>query len=225
MKQSLRIVHHAILYALLCRSAWEQLGREEGEALMDRATFLYGFRRGRRMAQNARKYGASNDLAGYFLFGELSSRPGENHSVLEFQEDQTFSKVERCAWAEAWKQYGLWEYGKNYCRQVDSGLCAGYNGGFYLTVEQTMGGGGEYCLFRWSDGLTKEELEAMEIRRKELNGCTVQSYAFHCRELLEVTKETLEAAGVDAAPVLRQATEEWKALFPDCAPEEASATC
>lgn len=169
----------------------EHLGREEGENLMERATFRYGFRRGRRMAKNAETHNGSKDLAGYFLYGELNSRPGENSSSLEFQHDSTLSAVERCAWADAWKQYGLWEYGRIYCRQVDAGLCTGYGGGFYLTVEETMGAGDDRCLFRWSEGLTPEEQTSLEQKKAVLGNSVQKSYAFHCKELLMVVSEVL----------------------------------
>ena len=220
MSQQLRIVHHAVLYALICRAVCEHLGREEGEDLMERATFRYGFRRGRRMAKNAETHNGSKDLAGYFLYGELNSRPGENSSSLEFQHDSTLSAVERCAWTDAWKQYGLWEYGRIYCRQVDAGLCTGYGGGFYLTVEETMGAGDDRCLFRWSEGLTPEEQASLEQKKAVLGNSVQKSYAFHCKELLDVVSEVLDAAGAPKEAILSQAMGEWEALFPGCSLEE-----
>ena len=62
----MEILHHALLYALLCKNILQVHGEEEGKQLIEAFTKEYGRCRGRRMRGNSE----TGDLNDYFINGE-----------------------------------------------------------------------------------------------------------------------------------------------------------
>ena len=205
------IEHHAVLYALLVKHACSQLGGQEGRSLMAEATSAYGVKRGRRMAAHADERSDPRDMNAFFIYGEWTGEPGENLSSMSYTEDASISTVRKCAWYDAWEKHGLLKEGTLYCHYVDDGLTEGFHGSFGLQVEKAIGKGDACCVFRWSEAADPGHVAS---RKAEDSGKYILPFSFHCRELLETVKETLEArAPHDADTIVQNALSEFTAVF------------
>ena len=118
------------------------------------------------------------DMNDFFINGEWKGKEGENISQLSFYEDHTESHVHKCAWFDAWKEYGLLDYGPYYCRYIDKAICDGFDGSFSLEVPAAIGLGDEECVFLWSE---KADPELIGLSEKK----HILSFDHHCKELCE----------------------------------------
>jgi hypothetical protein len=206
-----KIEHHAVLFALLSKYAITQSGEAGKESILKGMT-KYGNERGARMAKNALARGDSlttfanqaygewkPDYAGQMDFGTLRTEPTL----------QTY--IAKCAWCDAWKKHGLIDYGKYYCVNVDNAVYQGFNPDFLCTPTTTaMSWDGERCEFDWGNPLTKEEVEALPLKKKELGTSCMRDFNFHTAHLLYTVGNTLkEDLGKDGELAVTNAIAEY----------------
>lgn len=206
-----KIEHHAVLFALLSKYAITQSGEAGKESILKGMT-KYGNERGARMAKNALAHGDSlttfanqaygewkPDYAGQMDFGTLRTEPTL----------QTY--IAKCAWCDAWKKHGLIDYGKYYCVNVDNAVYQGFNPAFLCTPTTTaMSWDGERCEFDWGNPLSKEEVEALPLKKKELGTSCMRDFNFHTAHLLYTVGNTLkEDLGKDGELAVTNAIAEY----------------
>ena len=185
----MEIRDHALIYALLTRKIFEKFDRKKAEELIEKITVLYGHKRGKRMARLALMNDEEKDLKSFMLHGEWKGKPGENESVMVYDEDAMSSFVHKCAWFDTWEKYGLKEYGTYYCRYIDKAICEGFAGNFDLKVPHRLADGDTQCCFIWSDSVDKEELARI---KKAAGDKWILPFTFHCEELCESAMEVLD---------------------------------
>ncbi len=181
VKKKTGIREHAILYALICRELISFYGKEKGEELIEKITNAYGMKRGSRMRDNS----VNGDLNDYFINGEWKGEKAENISDTVYEKEKTITTVHKCAWFDSWKENGLLEYGRYYCRYIDKAICRGYDEDLKLDVEESLGCGDERCIFIWHQGA--DENRVLNSERKH-----ILDFDHHCRELFSCMKEELE---------------------------------
>ena len=134
----------------------------------------YGRERGARMAARAKVNGDPIALWTNQAYGEWKP---DYEGQMEFGFDETEptlkSYISKCAWCAAWNKYGLLEYGREYCVNVDKAVYEGFCEDFVCTPNvPTMSWGGTRCEFDWGQPLTTDEIQkafpesADEIIRK-----------------------------------------------------------
>ena len=196
----MEILHHALLYALLCKNILQVHGEEEGKQLIEAFTKEYGRCRGRRMRGNSE----TGDLNDYFINGEWKGRQGENISKLSFEKDKTVSVVTKCAWYDTWKDYGLLDFGPYYCKYIDEAIVEGFDPNLVLNVKEALGRGDARCVFEWLQAADEEKVSSAERRH-------ILPFDFHCKEMLECAKKILSESDPSLDPALKQ----FKGYFPD----------
>ena len=187
-----------MLYALLCKETIGCFGKEKGESSIRDFTRAYGIKRGKRM----RDHSVNGDMDEFFINGEWKGKEGENISVMNFHDDCTESLVSKCAWYDAWKEYGLEGYGSYYCRYIDAAICEGYDGDFDLELQSAIGLGDGNCIFRWSGKADPEKVKNSERHY-------ILDFDHHCRELYECAERYLPEE------VLEKVRDEFVSIFKD----------
>ena len=201
------IRQHAVLYALICK--WCFLGaEEEAEELIRKITESYGKRRGERMRFLAERNKEEIGMNSFLIHSEWQGKKDENSSRTFYEKDRTVSEVTKCAWCEAWKEYGLLKYGSFYCRYIDRAICEGFDGGFDLKVSSVLSRGDPCCRFEWTAGAD----EASVSKEKPKPGW-ILPFSFHCKELFQCAQEVLCACGREE--VLEEAKREFIGIFPE----------
>ncbi|MBQ8803875.1 MAG: L-2-amino-thiazoline-4-carboxylic acid hydrolase [Tyzzerella sp.] len=210
-----KIEHHAILFALLSKSAITLAGEAGKEAILKGMT-KYGNERGARMAKNAlangddlttmtnQAYGEwKPDYAGQMDFGTIHTEPTL----------QTY--IAKCAWCDAWKKHNLTEYGKYYCVNVDNAVYQGFRPDFVCTPTTTaLSWGGERCEFDWGHPLTAEEVTLLAEKKKALGSSCMKDFNFHTAHLLHTVGNTLkEELGETGEIAVQKAIEEYIEKF------------
>lgn len=183
----MEIEDHALIYALLCKNIIEQ--RSDGEDIIRELTQAYGIRRGMRMANHALSGGDELNLNSFFIYGEWKGKEGENISTMEYNAQDTVSRVRKCCWYDTWRKYDLVEYGSHYCRYIDQALCDGFNGEFALDVEGILPEGERDCVFRWNTGADQK---LIEDRKKQNGGKYIRDFTYHTDELIQCAREILD---------------------------------
>ena len=201
------IRQHAVLYALICRCCF-LYAQEETEELIREITVNYGKRRGERMRRLAAENGEEIDMNAFLIHSEWKGKEGENVSSVSFEKDRTISEVTRCAWCDAWKEYGLLEYGSYYCRYIDQAICAGFDGDFDLKVSSVLSQGDPCCRFEWTQ---KADPEYVAEKKKDVRW--ILPFSFHCKELYKCAYEVLKKH--DKEKILEEAKQEYVRIFPE----------
>ena len=211
----LKIENQAMMFAFLSRAAIEEKG-EEGRAAIQDGMIRYGKERGARMAERARKAGDPVDLwtnqaygewkpdyAGQMEFGMLRSEPTY----------QTY--IAKCAWCEAWKKYGLLEYGREYCVNVDAAVYEGFGAGAVCTpVSTSMSWGGERCDFDWGKPLSAEELKHVADKKAELGTSAMRDFNFHTAHIYcSIAYELCKHFPDDSKAMIDRAVADYIELF------------
>jgi hypothetical protein len=134
----------ARIFATLAREVVERFG-DEGRVAVIAAVRKFGEERGRRMAGRAACEGRANDFAAYLLFSDLDT--SYHQMVPEFGEGELRVTITYCPFAAACQEWGLAEYGKYFCQEIDAALMRGYNPERYETVcERNLTDGAESCV-------------------------------------------------------------------------------
>ena len=174
------IRQHAVLYALIVRSCFQNTETEEAEELVKEITQTYGLQRGGRMRHLTETDKENSDLNSFFIHTEWQGKQGENQSRMFYETGRTVSEVTKCAWYDAWKAYGLLEYGSRYCRYIDQAICDGYDGDFDLKVSSILSKGGPCCRFEWSG-----QADEKKITEGKAKSNWILPFSFHCQELYQ----------------------------------------
>ena len=202
------IQQHAVLYALICRCCFLHSEKTEAEELIKEITVSYGRRRGERMRRLADENKEEIGMNSFLIHSEWKGKEGENISKMSFEKNRTISEVTKCAWCDAWKEYGLMEYGPYYCRYIDQAICEGYGGGFDLKASSILSQGDPCCRFEWTQGA---DPEFVAENRKDAKW--ILPFSFHCRELYGCAEETLKKFNKET--ILEEVKREYVRIFPE----------
>lgn len=171
---------HAILFGLMARSAIDSFGTEAADALLWQAVERYGLERGSRMAQRCRRNGDKTDMVGYFAYGEWRWDAGFRKETI--QNTPYFAHyVHQCPWCEGWKESGLAEFGKYYCRNVDESIVRGFDPKLHLAVKSYLSKPGSHCCeFHWKDlSMDAETAARLDAISKRIGTSCVRDFVFH----------------------------------------------
>lgn len=134
---------HAFLAARFYVRLTQRFGERGAEAFLH-ATRHYAGQRGRRMAQRAIRDGQPLDCATYLRYGEWVHTPeieaedgahaAETVSITPDYEMRVYA----CAWHRQFRDMGLTEAGRLYCRDLDRAICRGFNPDIRYEVPQTL---------------------------------------------------------------------------------------
>jgi hypothetical protein len=168
---------HAVMFALFAKNILEIFGGEEGDRLLFAAVEQYGEERGRRMAKRCSARGRPLDMESYLAFAEWRYAKDFEKKPL-FDEPYRAYRVLRCPWVLSWKQAGLAEFGKYYCRAVDRAILRGFNPMLRLEMPGYLSGeGAEYCEFHWKD-LAANQARAAAAPAETGESC-VRDFIYH----------------------------------------------
>ena len=196
--------HHAVLHALLAKHTFAKYADAADRIRV--FTEQYGLKRGRRMAANALSQGDPCDMTSFFIYGEWSPAGSCNESQMHYETDACISEVRVCAWFEAWKEYGLEEYGRLYCRYIDKAIAEGFAGSFRLTVKEAFGYGDNRCVFFWDSSCDTERLAGA---RKKNGQRYIRPFSFHSQELIDTYREAFP----EDEDIIDQAKDSFSQLF------------
>jgi hypothetical protein len=191
---------HAILFALLSRSAIAHLGTENGEKFMRTAVRHYGEQRGRRMALRAQKDSEPLNMLNYMAYSEWRVEPGESEQSMAELVPNARSFVTLCPWNQVWVESDLLRYGRLYCLEIDHALVRGFNPALQLDVLSTLSNDERPCEFVFHEAnLTPENLTLLDQKKatNQQNGA-VMPWEFHAGHLYAAVKATLTAQLVES---------------------------
>lgn len=179
------IEEHAVLFALLVKSAKEHCG-EKGMELAVYATKVYGKERGLRMAMRAAADGEELSPYNYLVYGEWADPKGMQNNIPVQLAPEYHMNVVKCGWNDSWRKYGLLEYGKVYCRWIDEYLVAGFNPDNALGIDTFLSYGCECCNFQWVGVCMENEaaLNQCNAQRMKRLDSVVKDFLYHCGHLL-----------------------------------------
>jgi len=131
------------LLGSIAREVIERFGEEGREAIIAAIRF-YGEERGRRLAERVRSEGRELDFASFTVCSDLDT--GFHHMTPSLEEGQMRVEVTYCPLAAALREWGLSEYGKYFCQEIDAAIMRGYNPERYETIcERNLTAGAESC--------------------------------------------------------------------------------
>ena len=180
---------HAVLFALLTKSAEDRSGSKGLEAI-ERALISYGRERGLRSAMRCQEDGHPLTIRNYFLYGEWVDVRQWSRSATKTLSPEYVTQTLACGWNDTWKKYGLIEYGKIYCRWIDKELLYGFNPDLRLEMASILSCGDACCEFQWKNCRFDGEdqfTELMEERRQLIPRVT-KDFLFHCAHLFSTFK-------------------------------------
>jgi len=132
------------LFSIIAREVIERFG-EEGEEVMIEAVKRFGEERGRGIARTVKSEGREHDFAGFLVCSDLDT--SYHRMVPHIEEGAVRLEITYCPFAEACREWGLEEYGKLFCRNIDAAIMRGYNPERYETVcERNLTEGAESCI-------------------------------------------------------------------------------
>jgi hypothetical protein len=210
--------HHAVLFALLSRSAVTHLGIENGEKVIRQAVRRYGEQRGRRMALRAQRDGEQLSMLNYMAYGEWRVEPGESAQRSAEIVPHVRSFVDRCPWNQAWVESDLLQYGRLYCLEIDQALVRGFNPALRLDVLSTLSNDGHPCEFVFYGANLTPENSALLDQKKSANqqNGAVLPWEYHAGHLYAAVKFTLAAVQVeDGDSILQVALAEFARRYGD----------
>jgi hypothetical protein len=164
----------------------------EGKKAVEEAVRLYGARRGRRMAEKAKQNGYNNDLLGYLLFGEFDVSEVGNVYAITCQEPCLEVHMTQCFWYNIWAAHGLLDYGKFYCRDIDTSLIRGFNGGVRFDAYDRFSSENNMCKFVYHDwpfanSIMTEFLE----KSKEVAKIASKPWEYHAADVYQALSITI----------------------------------
>lgn len=139
--------HHALLFGLVAKTVFEQVGKEAGEAAIQVAVRRYGEQRGRRMALRALVNGDELSMTNFLIYGEWRSGTGLGQHEISVEGAHVRMVVPRCPWALTWMEADLSHYGRLYCQEIDQAIVRGFNPNQIIDVNKTQTNDGEPCDF------------------------------------------------------------------------------
>jgi hypothetical protein len=132
------------LFSVVAREVIERFG-DEGRETIITAVNKYGEEEGSRIAARAASEGRENIFANLLVFSDLDN--SYHKSKVHFLEGGVRLEVSYCPFAEAVQEWGLGEYGKYFCQNVDEATVRGYNPLEYEAVcEHNLTEGADTCV-------------------------------------------------------------------------------
>ena len=210
------IPHHANLFALIYRSAYEQYGEKGGQAV-DEGTKLYGMQRGARMAKRALKDNQPLNMENYLAYSEWKDKSGLSKTAITQTAPVYYMECQVCGWCESWKDADLFRYGRHYCDYVDKSLVKGFNPELVLDIESVITKGDRCCGFKWNGFKleTEEEKQAFADKCAKLGSRPVKDFLYHTGHLLSAMKTAVaENLGEEAMEkVISKAINDYSEMY------------
>ena len=211
----MRIENQAMMFALLARYTIEACG-EEGREVIQEGMIRYGKERGARMAKYALEDGSPLTLWANQAYGEwIPDYEGQMTFGWEETEPEFVTYISKCAWCEAWKKYGVLEYGREYCRNVDKAVYEGFFPKFVCTpLGDAMSFGGERCRFNWGRPLTEEDQEKLRETKARIGTKFVRDFQFHTSHIYHTITDVIRKRLPDQAQrIIEKAVTDYIDLF------------
>jgi hypothetical protein len=215
----LKIENQAMMFAFLSRAAIEAKG-EEGRDAIQAGMIRYGKERGARMAARARANGDPVDLWTNQAYGEWKPDYAGQMDFGTLRTEPTYQTyIAKCAWCEAWKKYGILEYGREYCVNVDAAVYEGFGHGFGCDAVCTplgkpMSWGGDICRFDWGLPLSEEDQAKIASKKTELGTSAMKDFAFHTAHIYCAIADTICKAFPDEShDIIEHAIKDYIDLF------------
>lgn len=208
------IEQHAVLAALLAKYAIKEAGDAGKDAFIAGITRM-GIERGTRMAAQAVLRGDRLDYVNYQAYGEWKPQPGQMEFVTVQTQPEAVTEARKCAWNEAWKKYGLEEYGKYYCVTVDDAIFRGFQPEFHCDVKGNQSWGSPKCEFHWGVPMSEEDQERLARKKAELGDSCIKDFNYHTGHVLySIGDELRHLLGKEMGDkVVNQAVEEFTEIF------------
>lgn len=186
--------HHALLFTSISKIVIHKIGEENGEKLIRKAVKKYGQQRGKRMALRARNNGHDLSVANYFAYGEWELPKGEMDFKLIEKKPDARLNIFKCPWYAAWKENNLLEYGKYFCKEVDTALVKGFNPDLEIKVNSTQTNGEELCDFVFKDAeITFFKLLNLVYKKKIKPGASaIMPWEYHAGHLFKTVGEVIK---------------------------------
>ena len=179
MMEKYTVEQHAVLIGLTGKYL-EKYAGAYGTDLFINSIVKYGKQRGKRMRERALRDGRPLNYETFLAYGELKldTLPGD-YSV-KSESPVYINCCHRCMWDEAWKKFGLSEYGGWYCRYIDINLAQGFSDDMVM-IAKTMKGLGDDCCTFVNVGYEQTEESKQRIARikEELDGRYVRDFLYH----------------------------------------------
>ncbi len=212
---TLKIEHHAMMFAFLAKHAIELCGERGKEAILSGMT-AYGKERGARMAANALAHGDELNTMTSQAYGEWKPDYDGQMEFGQLRTEPTLQTyITKCAWCDAWKKHNITEYGKYYCVNVDNAVYQGFRSDLVCTPAATsLSWGGTRCEFDWGYPLSEEEAAALSARKKELGTSCMKDFTFHTAHLKHTVGNTLiEQLGGEGKRAVSLALKDYSDTF------------
>ena len=138
----------AQLFSSVAKFVIERLGSEEGESLLKEAVEYFGKERGKKIAEKVKAEGKTLTFKNWLIYSDIDSirnfRPNSSVDNGDF-----VVKTKNCTFYQAAKEWGLGEYSKIYCDNVDYKILEGYNPDIKLILKNRQATGKKRCVFRY----------------------------------------------------------------------------
>lgn len=188
---TLKVEHHAALFAWIAQETITRFGEDGKQAILE-GVRRYGEERGKRMAARARENGHPQDFSGYLLYGEINFAETTSESQIVQRTPHVEVRATGCDWNDAWVKHGVLEFGRLYCQEIDQAIVRGFNPESRIEVSSTLSDGDDHCRFIFRDG----KLGAIDMlkylwRKRKIGTSMTRPMAFHIADLYRVLSETL----------------------------------
>lgn len=198
--------HHAMLFAFITKEIVNEFN-ELGETVIEAGVVKYGNQRGHRMALRTKADGNEINVMNYLVYGEWEALPGQMD--LKFPEYAPEVKMQnyKCPWHTEWSKRGLLNYGKLYCRYVDTALARGYKCDMKLKLKSSRVEDAKCCDFLFEGQSIEDKDQEMfkELRRKIGNKAKMP-WEYHVGHLYKTLKEVaLEKLGRECEEAFERA--------------------
>lgn len=208
----LRIENQAVMFALLSKHTFLKLGPENHEKaheVIQTGMVRYGRERGARMAARARRNGDPVTLWTNQAYGEWKPDYAGQMEFGIVRTEPTFQTyISKCAWCEAWKKYGLLEYGREYCVHVDEAVYEGFGTGSVCTPQgDPMSWGGARCEFDWGVPLSEGDQKKLTEKKQELGTSCMKDFTFHTAHIYSTVASVIREELPDQAESIIAAAE------------------
>ena len=119
-------------------------------------------------------------MIGYFAYSEWRWEDGFSKSTIQ-TEPYFAHYVHACPWCSAWKENGLAEYGRYYCRNVDENIVRGFHSDLHLDMRSYLSGPASSCCeFHWKDlAMNAETAKQQGAIAKRIGESCVRDFVYH----------------------------------------------
>jgi hypothetical protein len=133
------------LFAVMAKTIIDEVGRDKGEAIIEKAVKDFGEERGRRVAERVKAAGKPLSLKNFLVFGDLDSSTAISF-VPNIEDGDLSLSINRCDFSKYPDDWGMGEYFHYYCKYIDKSTLRGYNARLKLEVPKTLSGGDNVCI-------------------------------------------------------------------------------